>query len=367
MITRMSAANPAISLQTIAQKAGVSAMTASRVLQKSPHVAPATRRRVLAAARALKYRPDPHLARLMKLVRSRKTPRLRAVIAVVREDSPQDELHAPNYQYVALRDIRGRAEQHGYHAEEFWLGRDGLGPERLGDILHARGIEGLIVSPQSSRMLCARLDYSRFAAVTFGYGLQSPSLHRAAGNMTVGIQLAAAQLLARGYQRIGLAITQWVDTRAQHAYSGAMLQVQQDIPRRQRVPLLLFPHNDLSRGADVFRAWMKAHRPDALISFDTHVPNWLRQLGLRIPKDIGLVVHDWAESMPDFAGIFQRRDHIAVAAVDLVATQLLHHERGVPEVPRQILIPPAWVEGPSIRPEITLATKSLSKKRRFQT
>jgi LacI family transcriptional regulator len=32
-----------------------------------------------------------------------------------------------------------------------------------------------------------------------------------------------------------------------------------------------------------------------------------------------------------------------------VATQLLHHERGVPEVPRQILIPPAWVEGPSIR------------------
>jgi LacI family transcriptional regulator len=53
--------------------------------------------------------------------------------------------------------------------------------------------------------------------------------------------------------------------------------------------------------------------------------------------------------MHGFAGIFQRRDHIAVAAVDLVATQLLHHERGVPEVPRQILIPPAWVEGPSIR------------------
>ena len=345
----MAAIQPSISLQAIAQKAGVSAMTASRVLRNSPNVAPATRRRVLAAARTLKYRPDPHLARLMTVVRSRKTPRLRAVIAVVREDLPQDELHAPNYQYVALRHIRRRAEQHGYHAEEFWLGRDGLGPERLGAILQARGIEGLIVSPQSSRMLCAKLDYSPFASVTFGYGLQHPSLHRCAGNMTVGIQQAVAHLLARGYERIGLAITQWVDTRAQYAYSGAMLQVHQSMPRRRRVPLLLFPHNDLSRGAGAFRTWIKRHRPDALISFDTHVPDWLRQMGLRIPEDIGLVVHDWAESMPGFAGIYQRRDHIAVAAVDLIATQLLHHERGVPDVPRQILIPPAWVEGPSIR------------------
>jgi LacI family transcriptional regulator len=339
-----------VSLQAIAAKAGVSAMTVSRVLRKSPRVAPPTRRRVLAAARALKYQPDPHLARMMKLVRSRKAPRMRAVLAVIREDSLQDELHATAYQYVSLRDIRRRAEQHGYHAEEFWLGRDDIGPARLGDILRARGIEGLIVSPQSSRMLCAQLDYAHFAAATFGYGLPAPSLHRAAGNMTLGIQLAAGQLLARGYQRIGLAITQWVDARAQHAYSGAMLQMQQPIARRQRVPLLLFPHNELGRCAGAFRSWMKAHRPDALITFDTHVPEWLKKLGLRVPEDVGLVVHDWTEQMHGFAGIHQRRDHVAAAAVDLVATQLLHHERGVPEVPRQILIPPAWVEGASLRP-----------------
>jgi LacI family transcriptional regulator len=53
--------------------------------------------------------------------------------------------------------------------------------------------------------------------------------------------------------------------------------------------------------------------------------------------------------MQGLAGIHQRRDHVAAAAVDLVATQLLQHERGVPEAPRQILIPPAWVEGSSIR------------------
>lgn len=323
-------------------------MTVSRVFSHSPRVSPVTRRRVLAAARALKYEPDPHLARMMKLVRSRKAPRMRAVLAVIREDLPEDGPRAPTYQYVSLGDIQHRAAQHGYHAEEFWLGRDGTTPTRLADILHARGIEGVIVSPQPSQKLCAQFDYSSFAAATFGYGLAQPSLHRAAGNMTLGIQLAVAELTARGYQRIGLAVTEWIDTRAEHAYSGAMLHAQQSVPRSMRVPLLLFPDNDLSRGAKAFREWMKTHRPDALISFDQHVPGWLREMGLRIPGDVGLVVHDWTGQMGEFAGIHQRREHVAAAAVDLVATQLLHHERGVPEVPRQILIPPAWIDGASI-------------------
>ena len=344
----MSLTKPA-TLQSVARHAGVSAMTVSRVMRNSPRVSGATRRRVGAAARALHYHPDPQLMRLMQLVRSRKQPGAGAVLAVVREDAPQDELHHPAYQYVSLQDIQRRAGQHGYHAEEFWLGRDGLSPERLAGVLQARGIEGLIVSPQSSRMLCARLDYAPFAAATFGYGLQRPSLHRAAGNMTLGIHLAATQLAARGYQRIGLAITQWVDDRAESAYSGAMLHYQQGLPRSRRVPLLLFPHNDLGRCAGVFTAWMKAQRPDALITFDSYVPDWLKQLGLRIPEDIGLLVHDWTQRMKGFAGIHQRRDHVASAAVDLVATQLMQNERGVPEVPHQILIPPSWIEGASIR------------------
>ena len=51
----------------------------------------------------------------------------------------------------------------------------------------------------------------------------------------------------------------------------------------------------------------------------------------------------------DIPGIYQRRDHLAAAAVDLIVTQLSQHEHGVPDVPRQIMIPPQWVEGPSVR------------------
>lgn len=344
-----------VNLSAIARQAGVSTMTVSRVLRGESRVAPATRERVMEAAHELNYQPDPHLARMMALVRGRKETRLRAVIAVVREQVPRDELHHPAYQYVAIEDIRQRAQRYGYEVEEFWLGRDGMTAARLSDVLQARGIEGIIVSPQSSRLLCSEIDYARFAAATFGYGLKEPSLHRSAGNMTLGIQTAAAELLARGYQRIGLAVTQWVDDRAQQTYSGAMLQLQQAMPKRQRVPVLLFPHNDISRGANAFLDWMSAHQPDALITFDSPVPLWLKRLGLRVPEDVGLVVHDWAPKMKGLAGIYQRRDHVAAAAVDLVATQLMQNERGVPEVPRQILIPSLWVEGESVRPRAAAA------------
>jgi LacI family transcriptional regulator len=129
-----------------------------------------------------------------------------------------------------------------------------------------------------------------------------------------------------------------------------MFYFQQNLPPEQRVPTLLMPHNNISRNFAAFAQWMKTHRPDALISFDTHVPGWLDQLGLRVPDDLGFVVHDWTPKMSGHAGIYHRRDHLAAAAVDLIVTQLAHHESGAPVVPRQILIPPEWVEGPSVRP-----------------
>lgn len=324
-------------------------MTVSRVMRGAPKVAAATRQRVLDAAQALGYEPDPHLARLMHSVRSRKKIGLRAVIAVIREHVPEDGLLSASYQYVPVEDIRRRAHGHGYAVEEFFLGRDGLTPERLQQVLHARGIEAVIVSPQSMQLPCSRLDYSPFAAVTFGNAMQQPALHMCAGNMTLGIQNAAEQLSARGYRRIGVAVTQWIVNRSQFGYTGGLFHWQLGLASEDRVPLLLFPENDISLGYDAFQQWMNDHRPDALITFDTHVPAWLKQLGLRVPEDIGFVAHDWTPKMSGLAGIYQRRDHLAAAAVDILVSQLSQHEHGVPEVPRQIMTPPQWVDGPSVR------------------
>jgi LacI family transcriptional regulator len=336
-------------LHDLARAAQVSVMTVSRVLRGEPRVAAETRARILALAESMDYRPDPDLARLMGRVRSRKSVRIRAVIAVIREFVPDDDLLTSSYQYVPLEPIRERARGHGYEVEEFWLGRDGLTPKRLEKILHARGIEAVMVSPQSSRLLCAEVDYTPFAAVAFGYAMREPALHMCAGNMILGIQGAAEELKTRGYRRIGVAVTKWIVDRSQFGYSGGLFHFQQSVAPEDRVPLLLLSHNRIERGFAEFARWMEENRPDALISFDTHVPGWLERLGLQVPRDIGFVVHDWTPAMAGYAGIYQRRDHLAASAVDLIVTQLSQHERGVPAVARQIMIPPLWVSGPSVR------------------
>lgn len=342
-------ADRSINLRDIADASGVSVMTVSRALRGHPNVAPETQRRILDAAENLGYQPDPDLARLMERVRSKKGTNVRATIAVIREYVPGDDLLTGSYQFVSLEEIRSRALAYGYEAEEFWLGRNGLTPGRLQEILHARGVEGVIVSPQSSRLPCAEIDYSPFAAVTFGFGMREPALHMCVTNMTLGIDIVARNLADRGYRRIGVAVTRWIVNRSQFGYSGGLFHFQQDVSPEQRVPLLMLPHNDIREGYPAFADWMQEYRPDVLISFDTHVPGWLTRMELRVPEDVGFVVHDWTPKMKGFAGIYHRRDHIAAAAVDLVVTQLSQNERGVPAYPRQIMVPPEWVEGASVR------------------
>lgn len=276
-------------LKDLARATGFSLMTVSRVLRGAPKVSAEKRELVLKEAKRLNYQPDPYLARMMQVVRGKKQQRVRSVIAVIREHLPQDGLLGPSYQYVPIDDIRRRAHGHGYAVEEFWLGKDGLTPKRLQKILHARGIEGVIVSPQSTQLPCSRMDFSPFAAVTFGNAMSSPALHMCAGNMTLGIHMAAEQLATRGYKRIGVAVTNWIVNRSQFGYSGGLFHWQQSLPPADRVPLLLFPNNDISKGFESFAKWMREHQPDALITFDTHVPHWLRRLGLRVPQDIGFV------------------------------------------------------------------------------
>lgn len=337
-----------VTLRDVAGAAGVSAMTVSRVLRGDPRVAPATRAKVRAAVKRTDYHPDPRWARIMELVRGGKRPRQQATIAVIREDLPEDGLLRPSYQYVAVEDIRARAHGYGYDVEEFFLGRAGMTPKKLGRVLQARGIEGVIVSPQSLRLPCAEVDYGPFASVTFGYAMSSPALHICGGNVMLGMQQAADRLTALGYRRIGVAVTRWIVGRSQYAYTGGLFHFQQSLPAADRVPFLELPH-DIDSGREAFREWVRAHRPDLVISFDTHAPGWLRGMGLRIPEDVGFVSHDWTPRMRGLAGLNHRRSEVAAAAVDLVVAQISQFERGVPAVPRQILIAAEWVPGDSVR------------------
>lgn len=335
-----------VSLKQVAERAGVSAMTVSRVLRNSPQVNTSTRARVLDIIDQMGYRPDPLVMQLMERVRHQRQAGERATLALV-YDHPSAGPDAHNY--VSIEDIRARAASYGYRVEAFRLGAGGLSAARLRKVLETRGIRGVLLSVNPSAKATAQFDFGGLSTVTFGFGLRSPSLHRASTNVTQGMLDIFEVLEKRGYGRIGMAVTQWADVRAGHTYAGALLHYQQSLPSSQRVPMFLFSDYSPEENRRLFEAWLRKHRPDVLISVPEPVLTWLGQMGLRVPQDMGLLVHDWVPSMQGLAGMNHRRREVAAAAVDLLASHLQHHEYGIPEVPRQILIPPIFVEGDSLR------------------
>lgn len=321
-------------------------MTVSRVLRNSPRVSEETRRRVQEAIRLTGYNPDPLVAQLMKRVRQQRHSGERETIAFIYDHPIEDsDLH----NYVLLEYVRERAAGHGYRVEPFHLGNKGLGLTRLQNILKVRGIHGALLSVGANASLSSRLDYSSLASVTFGFGLSEPSLHRASTNITEGLLDIFQTLQLRGYRRIGIAITPWIDFRAGHTYSGALLHYQQSLPPAQRVPMLMIADGAPKKGFGDFSRWIKKHRPDVLISMQQPTLQWLSQLNLQIPENIGFITHDWLPSMQSTAGMDHRRSEVTSAAIDLLAAHLYHYEYGIPKIPRQVLIPPAFVDGDTLK------------------
>lgn len=333
-------------MRHVAKEASVSAMTVSRVLRNDPRVAEATRARVQAAIAALGYRRDPVLSSLMERMRERSTHSRRSMLAFVYERPP---LAGDTHPYVSIEAVRARAESHGFGVEAFCLGQDGLHAERLRAMLLARGIRGVLLLANPASVDMEAFDVSDFAAVSFGYGLKRPALHRASTDVNQGMVDLFAELSHRGYRRIACAITRWADVRSAHTYSGAFLHYQQSLSARRRVPLFFLP-DALAQDCSVqFAQWLTRYRPDVLISEHSAVPRWVQSLGIRVPADMGFVVHDWTASMSAFAGMDHRRTAVAAAAVDLLASHLYHHEYGIPCVPRHVLVPAVFVNGASLR------------------
>lgn len=325
--------------------AGVSAMTVSRVMRNSPKVRSATRIRVLQAAQKINYRPDPIAARLMASVRKGRKTGAGATLALIRDIRPDSKRLGDIHHYVQLEDVRNRAKMLGYGVDEILLGEKGITPARLCSILKARGIEGALFSSEVPKAAMKEFDFSSFCCATFGYGLQEVSVHRASTNMMQGLLTTFAQLDTKGYKRIGMAVTPWADLRSNHTYSGALLHYQSSIPRRRRVPPLFFSEDKLERNRRKFLMWMKANQPDAVISFNGQIIDWIRNdAKAEIPCAIGFVVHDWTEQDAPLSGINHNRQDVAAAAVDLVTTQLYHGEYGLPDVPRQVLISSTFVD-----------------------
>jgi LacI family transcriptional regulator len=157
--------------------------------------------------------------------------------------------------------------------------------------------------------------------------------------------MALDELSKLGYRRIGLAITDEEDMRVQRKWSAGFMVYQQGIEPNRHVPHLLatgaFPR--------AVAEWFDEHRPDAVLSQDSKMPEYLSQLGYSVPKDVGVAHLSLNEADTAFAGINQNSRLVGASALDLVDAQLRRNERGLPPAPKTVLILGRWIAGPTVR------------------
>jgi DNA-binding LacI/PurR family transcriptional regulator len=111
-----------------------------------------------------------------------------------------------------------------------------------------------------------------------------------------------------------------------------------------------------------FYRWFREGQPDVIVSTNIQPYYWLasalhydrRQRDRKIPGDVSFVCTRSGIDIPEVAHMDLREKEQGRQAVDLMHQQLQHGAIGKPEIPLRLLIPPVFVDGPSL-PEIGAA------------
>lgn len=335
----------------VARKAGVSKNTVSLALRKAPQISEATRERVEKAARALGYQKNPTVAHLMAQLRANRTRGFQASLALVNAHLDRNAFtkHPTVPTYVS--GCRARGAEQGYSFDEFWLHDPELDGERLNKILRARGIRGIVaVGLMSENRLPERFapTWEEFPCVVTGVPMRAPALSFACTDHHLLTLNAFENALRLGYKRPAMVLDGVIDALVNGRFTSGMLIAQQTLPVARRIPAL-YEVRKAETDQAIFRKWFEKHQPDVILSLYNVVRHWVEDLGLQVPRDVGLIQLDWRKGNPDWAGMDQHNDVAGEAAVEMVISMIHNHEKGIPAFPRATLIRSTWREGKTVR------------------
>jgi len=335
-----------VSLGDIAEAAGVTRMTVSLALRNQPgRVSEEVRKRILAVAKELGYRPDARITSWMSQVRASKS-REPIPIGWVNADPDEDAYHRKKELIPFFEGAQKRCDELGFRlVDEFWLRAPGMTGPRMSQILYSRGIQGLIVTA-FDKIFRIRLDWENFAMASFDNSLVAPRLHQASQDYHYNMMLVMKHLRRFGYRRVGVFLSAWTEARSYHACAGAVSYFQQQIPEEERVPMLL-QDNPREPGPE-FGPWLWKYRPDVVVAQHSELVNWLNKEGYNVPHDIGAVHMALEDDCADWAGVWARKREIGAATAELVIAQLHNNSFGIPETPQDVRIAGRWHHGKTL-------------------
>ncbi len=340
-----------VKLHDVAAKAGVSVSTASRCLTGAVTMAKDTRARVLSAADSLGYRYNPLLGEVMRSTRRGSSNSYLGTLAYITPFDDAQEWRSTLTLCGHWASARERALSFGFGMAEFALTSERMTSRRLGEILKARGIMGVLLAAFPKDPFELILPWDHIATVPVGHMIHQPKLDCVVSDHTEAVLMAGRTLAGRGYRRIGLALESYQNQITNRSWLTGYAALPLEYADLAQIPAYL-PERMTPAG---FMSWVRTNRVDCVLTVSTfrNVPNdmqrWLAESGMLCPRDIGLASLDVTSATAGWSGIDQSTDEIGKAAVDLVLSKVRAGDTGIPQVPRTLLVHSQWREGETVR------------------
>lgn len=337
-------------MKSIAALAGVTQATVSMSLANNPRIPATTRERIQAIARKLNYHPNPYVSTLMRIRRQGKPLKDKPALALVCAQHTADgwrEHPAPTIRQMREGAFE-RATMRGYRAQEFWLHRDDMSNERFSEMLHARGIQGMLISPRAEGAPTPALRWEYFASVCLSVPLPSLTITTVCNDHYFSSLQIVRECHRRGYRRPGLVLRREHQLRFQGRWEAGFLVGGAMSPGLKNArPLYVDDWQDAAR----ILAWLKREKPDVIITPAAGVmTGTLERAGWKIPKDIGLALLACPTLGDACSGVYQNGQMIGALAIDTLISMVERHERGLPEQATTLMVEGQWNEGRSLRP-----------------
>jgi len=298
----------------------------------------ATRTKVLHAAEAAGYRPDPEVAKTMRRLRAGLGPAYKSTIYGITTRAEKDFLE---YHSDVIRGAKQRAEELGYGFILKHLDPLSANQRRLQRTLIHQNVEGLLLLPMANPCCCDDwLEWGRFSVVSATYGVRSPAFHRVIPHQFNNLRVACAELAALGYRRIGLVVSMDQSVVVNHSFVAA-LGTQNILGATEPVTPLLYSGDFLNS----LLPWFDRERPDALI-FDGEATydSVASVLGEKRTMNLGIALAN-RERKSRLAGIDEQGSVVGRTAVELLAFKIQTGEKGVPAQAQVTMIEGTWITG----------------------